>query len=93
MNYMFSECSSLKKLPDISKWNASSVMEMVNMFSDCSSLESIPDLSKWDLSNVTNNNNMFQGCRHDFLKEKIFCDDYDDKNKYELNIKVDKNNI
>ena len=68
-------------------------MEMVNMFSDCSSLESIPDLSKWDLSNVTNNNNMFQGCRHDFLKEKIFCDDYDDKNKYELNIKVDKNNI
>ena len=93
MNYMFSECSSLKKLPDISKWNASSVMEMVNMFSDCSSLESIPDISKWDLSNVTNNNNMFQGCRHDFLKEKIFCDDYDDKNKYELNIKVDKNNI
>ena len=92
MNYIFSECSSLKKLPDISKWNVSSVMEMVNMFSDCSSLESIPDISKWDLSSVINNN-MFQGCRHDFLKEKIFCDDYDDKNKYELNIKVDKNNI
>ena len=71
------------------------MIEMVKIFSDCSALKAIPDISNWDLSN-TNNNNMFQGCQHDFLKEKIFSDDYgydDEKNNYKLNIKVDKNKI
>ena len=94
MSYMFSECSSLKSLPNISKWNTSSVTEMVKMFSDCSSLKSVPNISVWDFSSVYDKNNMFSGCQHDFLKEKIFNDNYDD-DKYinELNIEVDKSEI
>ena len=68
MSYMFSECSSLKSLPNISKWNTSSVTEMVKMFSDCSSLKSVPNISVWDFSSVYDKNNMFSGCQHDFLK-------------------------
>ena len=95
MNNMFAECSSLKELPNISKWNTSSVEEMVKMFADCSSLKVFPDISKWDFSSVYDKSLMFQGCQHDFLKEKIFCDDYDDNDKIikELNIKADKNDV
>ena len=32
MSYMFSECSSLSSLPDISKWNTNNVTSMISMF-------------------------------------------------------------
>jgi surface protein len=70
-------------------------MEMARMFSDCSSLKSIPNISVWDFSSVYDKNNMFSGCQHDFLKEKIFTDDYNDDDKFirELNINFDKSEI
>ena len=51
---MFYECSSLKSLPDISKWNTNNVTDMSNMFCGCNSLQSLPDISKWNTNNVTN---------------------------------------
>ena len=46
MNHMFSGCSSLSSLPDISKWNINNITNMSYMFSGCESLSSIPDISK-----------------------------------------------
>ena len=52
MSYIFSDCSSLSSLPDISKWNTNNVTNMSYMFYECSS--SLPDISKWNTNNVTN---------------------------------------
>ena len=49
---MFSYCSSLSSLPDISKWNTSKVNNMNDMFRYCSSLSSLPDISKWNIWDV-----------------------------------------
>ena len=38
MSYLFSGCSSLISLPDISKWNVNNVNNMSFLFSGCSSL-------------------------------------------------------
>ena len=62
MSWMFSECSSLSSLPDISEWNTNNVTNMIAMFYKCSSLSSLPDISKWDTSNVTYMSYMFYGC-------------------------------
>ena len=62
MNYLFSGCSSLKSIPDISKWNTSTVINMKGMFEECSSLKSIPDITKWNTSNVKNMKYMFKNC-------------------------------
>ena len=43
---MFSGCSSLISLPDISKWNTSHAINILEMFSGCISLISLPDISK-----------------------------------------------
>ena len=53
MSYMFSECSSLISLPDISEWDTSNINDMSHIFENCSSLISLPDISKWNTSNVT----------------------------------------
>ena len=58
---MFSGCSSLISLPDISKWTIN-VTNMRSMFDRCSSLISLPDISKWNTNNVTNMHYMFSGC-------------------------------
>ena len=60
MDYMFSDCNSLKSL-DISGWNTSNVTRMSGMFSNCRSLTSL-DLSSFDTSNVTSMGSMFDGC-------------------------------
>ena len=54
MNSMFSGCSSLISLPDISKWNTNNVTNMYRLFYRCSSLSSLPDISKWNINNVKN---------------------------------------
>ena len=43
MSYMFNGCSSLKSLPDISKWNTNNVTNMNNMFGGCELLKLLPD--------------------------------------------------
>ena len=47
MQFLFSGCSSLSYLPDISKWNLTDVKNINAMFSECSSLISLPDISNW----------------------------------------------
>ena len=58
---MFSKCSSLLSLPDISNWNTNNVTNMSRMFYRCSSLSSLPDISKWN-TNDTDMSEMFSGC-------------------------------
>ena len=62
MGGMFSGCSSLKSLPDISKWDTKNVTNMTSVFNGCSSLNNIPDISEWDTKNVTYMNDMFLNC-------------------------------
>jgi len=59
---MFSECFTLKELPDISKWNTNNVTDMSFMLFGCPSLNSLPDISRWCTNNVNNMSNMFAGC-------------------------------
>ena len=63
MSYMFYDCKSLLSLPDISKWDTSSVNNMSYMFMNCSSLSSLPDISKWNTSNVNDMSYMFSNCK------------------------------
>ena len=56
---MFSDCSSLKSLPDISKWNTINVTNMKEIFSSCTSLRVLPDLSKWKTLNVNDMSGIF----------------------------------
>jgi len=62
MSYMFYNCSLLRSLSDISKWNTNNVKDMFNMFNKCSSLSSLPDISKLNTSNVLNVSSIFNGC-------------------------------
>ena len=62
MNGLFSGCSSLKELPDISKWNLSKVKDISRLFSGCSSLKELPDISKWNTENIKNLNSIFENC-------------------------------
>ena len=59
ISYMFSGCSSLSSLPDISNWNTNNVTNMSSMFYGCSSLSSLPDISNWNTNNVTNMSYLF----------------------------------
>ena len=52
MEYMLSDCSSLLKLPNISKWNTSIVNKMSFMFYGCTSLSYLPDIYRWNITNV-----------------------------------------
>ena len=62
MSYMFSECTSLISLSDISKWNTNNVINMSYMFDQCTSLNSLPDISKWNTNKDTNMRDMFSEC-------------------------------
>ena len=71
MSGMFSGCSSLSSLPDISKLNTSNVTNMSCMFSGCSSLSSLPDISEWNTKKVTTMEGMFSGCSNIILSKVI----------------------
>ena len=58
MNALFYECSSLKSIPDISKWKIKNVVNINNIFKGCSSLLSFPDISKWHFNNITEKSNI-----------------------------------
>ena len=60
---MFSDCISLKLLPDISKWNTSNVNDMSGMFYQCTSLKYLPDISKWNTNKVINISRIFYNCK------------------------------
>ena len=48
INNMFSDCSSLKSLPDISVWNTNHVENMKKILTGCSSLKSLPYISNYN---------------------------------------------
>ena len=62
MSFMFSGCSSLISLPDISIWKTENVNNMSSIFFGCSSLKSLPDISKWNTNNTNDLSFMFSGC-------------------------------
>ena len=59
---LFSECCSLKYLPDISKWNTSNLIKIDYILYGCSSLEYLPDISKWNIENIKSMVGSFNGC-------------------------------
>lgn len=61
MSYMFSGCSSLKKV-DFSTLDTSRVTDMSHMFENCKSLKSV-DLSSFNTSKVRDMSYMFSGCK------------------------------
>ena len=62
MSFLFSKCSSLSSLPDISKWDTKNITNLANLFSYCSKLSVLPDISTWNTKNVTNMSSMFLNC-------------------------------
>ena len=62
MSYMFSECSYLSPLSDLSKWDTTNVTDMNNIFSKCYFVKSLPDISNWNTSNVKNMGFIFFEC-------------------------------
>ena len=61
---MFGNCESLLSIPDISKWNTSSVNNLSYMFSNCLSLSSLSDISKWNISKDIIMKDMFDKCKN-----------------------------
>ena len=55
MSGILYNCTSIKTLPDISKWNTDNVINMNKIFYNCTSIESLPDISKWKNNNVKKN--------------------------------------
>ena len=64
MNSLFSDCSSIKYLPNISNWNINNVKDISYMFNNCSSLEKLPDISKWNTMNVNDISGFFYNVHH-----------------------------
>ena len=71
MSYMFSSCSSLQSLPDISKWNTEKVTDMSFMFNSCSSLKSLPDISKWKLNEDLKKTDMFKDVNQKIIPKEF----------------------
>ena len=73
MDDLFSGCSSLISIPDISRWKVENAKFVGNLFSECSSLISIPDISKWNTNlQDIESDNIFQCCSLIKKYTKIF---------------------
>ena len=59
---LFKNCK-FSKLPDISSWNTSNIINMSGLFTGCLILKSLPDISNWDTSKVTDLSSIFSGCK------------------------------
>jgi len=62
INGLFAGCSSLKELPNISKWDIQNVKDIGSMFTGCTSLITLPDISIWNTKNIINMNGLFLNC-------------------------------
>ena len=71
MNHMFSSCSSLQSLPDISKWNTEKVTDMSYMFESCRSLKSLPDISKWKLNKYLEKTDMLKNVNQKIIPKEF----------------------
>ena len=68
---LFSGCSSLTSLPDISKWDTKNVNDMSYLFSKCISLKSFPDISVWVLKKKVSKELMFEGINKNIIPKKF----------------------
>ena len=50
MSFLFYNCSSLTRLPDISLWNVRKVTNFKGLYGKCSSTLQIPNILKWNLN-------------------------------------------
>ena len=62
ISYMFSECSSLIEISDISEFYTNNITDMNYIFNQCSELLSLPDISNWNTRKVNNMRAMFNKC-------------------------------
>ena len=62
MDRLFAGCSSLKYLPNISKWNIKNTTDIRLMFAGCTSLIYLPDISNWNTQNITKLSHLFYNC-------------------------------
>ena len=62
MKEMFSGCTSLISLHNISNWNTMSVQNMSYMFENCPKLTDLRNLSKWNINKVKEALDMYRGC-------------------------------
>ena len=76
MNSMFSECSSLIILPDITKWDTSKVINISNLFSFCSSLVYFPNIDEWKTAKCIYMRDVFLDCINSVNYEDIFREIY-----------------
>ena len=67
-SHLFQDCTSLKKIKSLSKWNMSSCSNISSMFegclnllifSDCSNLKSLEEFENWDTSSIMNHSFAF----------------------------------
>ena len=81
---MFSNCSSLEKLPDISQWNVSNVENMDYLIYKCK-LNFLPNILKWKTSKLTSAYNIIEGCFSYFelYSLKIFDFSNEQKDKFD----------
>ena len=61
MNSMFSGCTALESISNISNWNVASVENMGATFADCKSLKSL-NLANWNVGANEDFNSTFSGC-------------------------------
>ena len=73
LSQLFYGCSSLKSLPDISKWNFDNIKNTSLLFAGCSSLKTLPDISNWNLFNNKNKPISFHSLNNDINNDG---DDY-----------------
>ena len=85
MSYMFSECTSLLSVSDLSKWDTSNITDMSYVFYGCSSLTKLSGISEWDTKNVIYMNNLFSFCKN--------LENLPDISKWNTNKVKDLNNI
>ena len=64
---MFSECSSLSSLPDISFWKTNNLINMNYMFSECSLLSHLPNISNWNTTNIIGMSGIFYNCNKSLI--------------------------
>ena len=89
---MFSECSNLSSLPDLSKWEKKNVEDLSFLFYSCKSIKSLPDISKWNTSNVIDMSFMFFGFNSPIsfnINLDNFYNKFKDINRFSLNIILD----
>ena len=82
---MFFSCSKLVYLPDLAKWNTSSVKNMTGMFGNCTLLNSLPDINKWKLNKNIQIINMFSGCQENLEIPDKFRLPIENKEKKNIN--------